>query len=322
MSTTGSTYRPGEGRTALTRARREILTPEGIPISFTLASAGDRGAALALDLIIMGLIIAALLTIANAAFGATFSEGSWLMPLLIVALFLISNFYHPFFEVRWRGSTPGKRVLGIRVIDARGGQLETSAVLARNLMRYLELWMPLLFAIGGQRMWPGSPGWARLVAILWTLVFLFLPLFNRDRVRAGDLIAGTRVVMQPKTMLAPDLADTTMSGHALYIPQSVAAVAAPPKARAPMFTFTDAQLSVYGEYELQTLERVLRDTAGAERDQTLAVVADKIQTKIKYEQRIALGQEERFLREFYAAQRAHLEKRMLFGKRKADKYGK
>ena len=38
--------------------------------------------------------------------------------------------------------------------------------------------------------------------------------------------------------------------------------------------------------------------------------------------RVSYGQEERFLREFYAAQRAHLEKRMLFGKRKADKYKK
>jgi hypothetical protein len=79
---------------------------------------------------------------------------------------------------------------------------------------------------------------------------------------------------------------------------------------------------VYGEFELQVLENVLRDTGGADRDQTLGVVADKIQTKIGFSPRINYGQEERFLREFYAAQRAHLEKRMLFGKRKADKFKK
>ena len=42
-----------------------------------------------------------------------------------------------------------------------------------------------------------------MVAGAWTLVFLFLPLFNQEKLRVGDLIAGTRVVMQPKVVLVP-----------------------------------------------------------------------------------------------------------------------
>jgi uncharacterized RDD family membrane protein YckC len=330
MSREPQSYRVG-AREALVRSRRELLTPEGIPISFTLASVGDRAAALLLDMVIIFVSIALLSLIANQAFGATWDQDSWLRPFVIILAFLIVNFYFAFFEVRWQGATPGKRKLGLRVIDAKGGQLEASSVLARNLMRELEVWMPVRFLLGGTELWPDAPGWARLAATVWTVVFLLLPVFNRDKLRAGDMIGGTRVVMQPKTMLAPDLADTTVSGHALFIPPAitaanvaagVAAAMQPAPRKQPMFAFTDAQLGVYGEYELQVLEGVLRDTTGASRDQTLAVVADKIQAKIHYEPRVQFGHEERFLREFYAAQRAHLEKRMLFGKRKADKYKK
>jgi uncharacterized RDD family membrane protein YckC len=330
MSRRPEPYRVG-AREALVRARRELLTPEGIPISFTLASVGDRAAAFLIDMLIMIGTVLLLAWIANAAFDASWERDSWLLPFVIIALFLIVNFYFAFFEIRWQGSTPGKRALGLRVIDAKGGQLEASSVLARNLMRELEVWMPARFLLGAQALWPDAPGWSRMAATVWTLVFLLLPVFNRDKLRAGDIIGGTRVVMAPKAVLAPDLADTTVSGHALFVPPQLQTPAyappgtapqAAPARKAPMFTFTDAQLGIYGEYELQVLEGVLRDTAGAGRDQTLSVVADKIQGKIQYEPRVQFGHEERFLREFYTALRAHLEKRMLFGKRKADKFKK
>jgi len=308
---------------------REIITPEGVPISFQLARGGDRAGAFLIDVLIQFLALFAVGAMMSLTIGNRL-EGSWLTAVIVVLAFLLVNFYFAFFEVRWQGATPGKRRVGLRVIDARGGQLEASAVLARNLMRELELWMPLRFVLGGETMWPDAPPWATVLAGAWIFVFLALPVLNKDRLRAGDIIAGTRVVVQPKTVLAADLADTTVSGHQLFIPPSVAAAPlpaaapanAPAKPRAPAFTFTDAQLAVYGEFELQVLENVLRDTGAGDRDQTLAVVADKIQTKIAYDPRIHYGQEERFLRDFYAAQRAHLEKRMLFGKRKADKYKK
>jgi uncharacterized RDD family membrane protein YckC len=356
MTPPAHSYR-AEQRNALLRARREILTPEGIPISFTLASIGDRAAALLIDLLI---ILGGLTAIVGLIY-ATVRDAqstSWVLPFALILVFLIQNFYFAFFEVRWQGATPGKRRIGLRVIDARGGQLEASAVLARNLMRELELWMPLRFLLGAS-LYPEAPPWAKVLASVWIFVFLALPLLNKDRLRAGDLVAGTRVVVAPKPVLAADLADTTTSGHALYLPPSMTAAAPPPppppapvanpyappglypppavpapapaaapapapaaRRGGPMFTFTDAQLGVYGEFELQVLENVLRDTGSVDRDQTLGVVADKIQTKIDFSPRISFGQEERFLREFYAAQRAHLEKRMLFGKRKADKYKK
>jgi hypothetical protein len=165
----------------------------------------------------------------------------------------------------------------------------------------------------------------RLVAGAWTAVFLAFPVLNKERLRVGDLIAGTRVVVQPETVLAPDLAADTIPppAPALYPTAATASGPVPkPRTTAPAFTFTDEQLGIYGELELKTLENVLRDTGAGDRLDKISLVAEKIQTKIGYSPRVPFNQEERFLRDFYTALRAALEKRLLFGKRKADKMSK
>jgi hypothetical protein len=170
----------------------------------------------------------------------------------------------------------------------------------------LEVWTPARFLLASGVMWPGAPGWAVGIAAAWTFVFLFMPLFNRDRLRVGDLIAGTRVVMQPRVVLLPDLvADAA--------PAQAAQVAGP---RA-IHGFTDAQLAVYGIYELQVLEDVLRGRADRAHLVAVQTVAEKIRAKIGYDLQVA--DDEAFLREFYAALRGHLEQKMLLGHRREDK---
>jgi len=271
---------------------RSIVTPEGIPLRFALARAGDRIAAFVFDLFVQSAAIAAIAIGLSAVRGSF--EGSWLTAIIVVMAFFIMNFYFVFFEVRWQGATPGKRRAGIRVIDARGGQLETSSVIARNLVRELEVWTPLRFLLARKLVWPDAPTWATVLAIVWTFTFLFLPLFNRDRLRVGDLIAGTLVVQQPRVMLLPDLiADARGT-----------------------YEFTPAQLTFYGVYELQVLEDVLR----AARADVIRPIADKVRAKIGFTAEVA--DDEQFLREFYAAQRAHLEQKLLFGQRREDKHAK
>lgn len=101
-------------------------------------------------------------------------------------------------------------------------------------MREIEVFLPLSFL--GARTVEGTADLALTLATLaWSGIFLFFPLFNRDRLRVGDLVAGTWVVMASKTALTYDL------------------VAAGPAERR---TFSDAALNLYGVYELQTLEEV------------------------------------------------------------------
>jgi uncharacterized RDD family membrane protein YckC len=288
---------------------REIVTPEGIPLRFVLARASDRAAAFVLDMLLQVVVVA---VVSWSVWFATGGAGTWLTALIVVLVFALLNFYFAAFEVRWQGATPGKRKVGIRVIDARGGQLETSAVLARNLIRELEVWTPLRFLLAGDLMWPGAPGWAQLLAGVWAFVFLFMPVFNKDRLRIGDMIAGTRVVMQPKVVLMPDLAAAAAAAPR-YAP--------PGAAPAPGHVFTDAQLSIYGIYELQVLEGVLRVDAGNPGQlDVLQTVSEKVRTKIRYTGTVV--EHERFLRDFYAAQRAILEQKLLFGQRRQDKFAK
>jgi uncharacterized RDD family membrane protein YckC len=271
--------------------QRTIVTPEGIPLRFTLAGVGDRIAAFAFDVFLQTIAIALLVMV----FGLVGSSwrGDWLVAIILVVAFLVMNFYFVVLEVRGQGATPGKRRTGIRVIDARGGQLETSSVIARNLVRELEVWMPMRFLLAHKLVWPEAPGWATALAIVWTFAFMLLPLFNRDRLRVGDLIAGTLVVQQPKVVLVPDLVAAARGAY----------------------EFTAEQLAIYGVFELQVLEGVLRAQGG---DEDIRAIAAKVRAKIGYKAPVADDAE--FLREFYTAQRAHLEQQLLFGHRREDKY--
>ncbi len=291
---------------------RQIVTPEGVPLAFTLAGGGERVTAFILDTVfmILGVFVLALILIGVAG------GGPWLEALLLVAVFILRNFYFVIFETRWQGSTPGKRIVGIRVVDARGGQLDAGAILGRNLVREIEVWQPLTFLIAGSQMWPNAPLWAKAVSGVWLGIFMLMPLFNRDRLRIGDMLGGTRVVQQPKTLLLPDLAD--MAHQAVVLPGGYLA-----QAQGPTFPFTAEQLDVYGIFELQVLEGVLRGgTDPMAHVEAMTTVAQRIHAKIRYHVPVMSHQYDRFLRDFYMALRAHLEKKMLFGVRREDKYSK
>jgi hypothetical protein len=86
------------------------------------------------------------------------------------------------------------------------------------------------------------------------------------------------------------------------------------------FTFSEPQLQAYGALELQVLEELLR-RPDAERDPSLfRDVCDRICRKIGWKETVADADIIAFLRDFYTAQRAHLEREQLFGRPRADKH--
>ena len=276
----------------------ELTTPEGVAIPFRVASVADRAGALFVDFVIQIVVAAALLLLAVWAGPGT---SGWQMAFMWIALFIIRSFYFTWFELRWIGRTPGKRLLGIRVVDATGGPLGTDAIFARNFTRELELWIPLAVLVAPEVVWPGVPGWTQALAGAWAVLLATMPLWNRRRQRIGDLVAGTIVVLAPKTILLRDVAT----------------------ARAPRYPFTDKQLDVYGIRELQVLEDVLHRLAGGadEASEEAVVVAEKIRKKIGWVVPEGGTVDVReFLADFYPALRARLEARMLLGKKRLDKY--
>ncbi|THD74431.1 MAG: RDD family protein [Phenylobacterium sp.] len=275
---------------------RPFVTPEGVDLRLAVGLYTDRMSAFILDaLIIIGLLIAISLLAMFGAWG--FHRGSigteGALVIWLLGAFLLRNFYFIGFELRPGAATPGKRALGLRVIARDGGRLTADAVFARNAMRELEIFLPASFFLAR-----GMGVDAGLIALgaIWSGVFVVFPLFNRDRLRLGDLAAGTMVIKVPKTTLRPELVQEG--------PATVRGVA-----------FSEAQIDAYGIKELHVLEQVLR--TGDRR--TLAEVARRIRTKIAWDGPMDVT-DRAFLSSYYAALRGRLESRALFGHRRQDKF--
>jgi uncharacterized RDD family membrane protein YckC len=286
-------------------AIREILTPEGVPLRFVLGRVGDRAAAFLVDVLLIGLVITVLTVLALLVLAGSWLAGGprdgWLMAFVLLATFLVRNFYFVWFELRWQGCTPGKRWFRLRVVDSGGGPLTGEAVFVRNLTRDLEVFLPLTALAAPGQLWAAAPGWAQVLALGWLGAFALMPLLNRRRLRVGDLVAGTMVVRSPEALLLPDLSETSATGGS-----------------GPDYTFTNEQLELYGIYELQVLEDLLR-MDGPERRAALETVCGKVRRKIGWEAGGAKVDPVRFLQEFYTAQRARLEHKLLFGQRQERK---
>jgi uncharacterized RDD family membrane protein YckC len=277
----------------LARRRREIVTPEGVVLHVELAEYGERVCAFLLDVLFVSCIDLALFVLFALIGGRTANVRALLM-IALFAAFLLRNLYFIHFELAWQGVTPGKRIVGLRVIDRRGGPLLPTAVVARNLMRELEAFMPLQAVLSAGSAGPGL--WGRLALTVWLLLLALLPLFNRDRMRGGDLLAGTMVIAMPKRRLLDDL----VSGA---VDQS----------------FPEQALRAYGAFELQVLEELLRRPDSAETAELRRDVCQRICRKIGWTAPVPAQETIAFLQRFYAAERAFLEREQLYGRPVAGK---
>lgn len=279
------------------KRNRMLVTPEGATLNLRISSFGERFGAFILDIglqfILMFVIIWTIATVAGA-----FDAAGWQIAGAVaqVLIFFVRNFYFIFFEIGRKAATPGKRALGLRVADRQGGRLTANAVIARNFLRELEFFLPLTilfsFAIDD------VDAWINLLLLLWCAIFVLFPLFNKDKLRIGDLVAGTMVIHAPKVRLLKDITSVT-----------------PVDQTSSMIKFSPEQLDAYGIHELHVLEDVLRQST----DEIKENVANRISKKIGHTPQAgetALV----FLEAYYAGLRRHLEQRMLFGERKEDKY--
>jgi uncharacterized RDD family membrane protein YckC len=151
-----------------------IDTPEQIALEYTLASAGSRFLAVAIDTLLQlaAGAIAALLAILGGA-AALFTGGGfalWVQALLILVWFALFYGYFALFESLWNGQTPGKRAIRLRVITLSGRPITVFDAILRNLVRIVDQ-IPGIYAVG--------------------LASMFLSPKNQ---RLGDLAAGTVVV--------------------------------------------------------------------------------------------------------------------------------
>ncbi|AUW60185.1 RDD family protein [Sphingobium sp. SCG-1] len=276
--------------TSVASLHRNFLTPEGVDLRLELGSAGARATAFLLDALILLLTLIAV-TIFVALMGYAGARAEIFSILWLVGFFFLRNGWFILFEMSGRGATPGKRLLGLRVVARDGARLTGGAVIARNALREIEVFLPLSF-LGMQASQSAADGFLTLFALSWSGIFLFFPLFNRDRLRVGDLLAGTWVVNDARSKLGTDL---TVSER-----------------DQPSRIFSEAALNLYGIYELQTLEEVLRKG----REDAIATVA----ATIRYKAGIADdGDDDGFLSDYYAALCVRLERGIMIGRRRENK---
>ncbi|HEX7853441.1 MAG TPA: RDD family protein [Sphingobium sp.] len=285
-------FRRNRARKPPATLRRSFVTPEGVDLRLELASAGGRAAAFLIDaLIMLGVLIAGSIAIGLLVFSGVRNEAFQI--LWLVGFFVLRNGWFILFEMGQRGATPGKRLLGLRVVARDGGRLSGGAVMVRNAMREIEIFLPLSF-LGAQAATGAADGFLTLFSLLWSGIFLFFPLFNRDRLRIGDMLAGTWVVNQGRARLGADLSTLVQSER-------------------PRRVFSEAALDLYGIYELQTLEDVLRKG----QDDVIITVAAAIRRKAAM---VDDGDDYGFLYDYYTALCARLERGMMVGRRREDKH--
>src|SRR5690606_920917 len=128
------------------------------------------------------------------------SQSSLAISIWMLGAFVLRTFWFIGFELGPRAAAPGERLVGIRVAARDGGRLTADAVVARNLIRELEIFLPLTF-IGFSAAEEMVNWWTMLAGFVWSLTLSLFLLFNRDRMRMGDLIAGTWVVMAERVKL-------------------------------------------------------------------------------------------------------------------------
>jgi uncharacterized RDD family membrane protein YckC len=119
---------------------RQVETPEGLTLDLRTAGVVPRAYAWLLDL---GIRFAGVSVLSSIL--AILGEAG--TGVLLVAMFLVYWGYPVAFEVLFDGQTPGKRVMGLRVVNANGTPVTWLPSVVRNLLRTVDM-LPFGYGLG------------------------------------------------------------------------------------------------------------------------------------------------------------------------------
>lgn len=141
----------------------EVEIPEHVLLDYEIAGAGSRALAAMIDtfwMILIGIVLAGVFSVFAHSVPAVAA-------IIVVAFFLILTGYPALYEGFRHGQTPGKRRLGIRVVDDTGRGVSFGAAAIRALLRPVDM--------------------------LGLIGVVIMAIDRRGR-RLGDFVAGTLVV--------------------------------------------------------------------------------------------------------------------------------
>lgn len=150
-----------------------IVTPEAVRLEFEGASLGSRAPALMIDLLVEAVIFFGILLAGGGLSGAIGQAPEWVGITLVILLTFATFWGYPVvFETVWRGRTPGKAAMGLRVVTKEGAPVRFRHAAIRAAFMLIDVF--------------GTAGAAGVVSILAT----------KRHQRLGDLVAGTLVLRE------------------------------------------------------------------------------------------------------------------------------
>jgi uncharacterized RDD family membrane protein YckC len=183
-----------------------LFSPEGVRLDLAVSGPAPRMIAYGIDFIIIVALIAILLmtlpiggvlhkwiaSLFHRAAGAV-QKGNPANPMplevggVILAVFLLGQFaietgYFIFWEMLTRGRSPGKALVGLRVVQRNGLAIDLGHSMVRNVFRIVDL-LPGYYVVG-----------------------LISMLLSPSGERLGDHAAGTLVIRLDRPPAAPELA--------------------------------------------------------------------------------------------------------------------
>lgn len=187
----------------------EVVTPENIAFEYQVAGPFRRLPAFLIDLGIRAAFIFLLWIM--LAF-STLVIGAFSIMVLLIVFFLIDWFYGGLFEALMNGQTPGKRVMGIRVLTTDGRPINGLQAILRNVLRIVDMWPMVSLATFG--------GPAHVYLLPTYLVGLVAMTMTTRYQRVGDLACGTMVVVEDPHWLSgvAEIEDARAFELASYLP--------------------------------------------------------------------------------------------------------
>lgn len=161
-----------------TRHAVALDSATGVELHLPLAGPGVRAFAFIVDWHIRVVLFCAWYVIAALIYNRQLSitppldpDGAW-FGFVVAPAAALYFLYHFLLEIAMRGRTPGKRIAGVRLVAHDGSAPTAGALLARNVFRLIDSF-PLFYGVG-----------------------LLATMLTRNRVRIGDLAAGTLLVYE------------------------------------------------------------------------------------------------------------------------------
>ena len=198
-----------------------VITPEAVEFTFDLSGLASRVFALLVDIIIQAVAVLAVIVVltlfaVTVNFQGGFSFGTIIM---FIAVFLFEWGYFIFFELVWNGRSPGKRLMGCRVIRDGGLPVNFTASFIRNLIRPIDYFLSAL------------------------MIGFFIVFASPTYKRLGDMAAGTLVIVERRMTLVELLTDRRVGAFRPTQP--------------PLGLFSKAEVSKLTPAQMNTIRRFL-----------------------------------------------------------------